>query len=156
MSKEENVLDKYRLMAEIISMDEPTEITNLIKVKNARIELAYEKCKEIAKEYANIRLKAQESESQKLYEWMLSNKIEPAQTHFSSGVIRNIAKEIEFREEKHKEEMEKFFYWTYVNGWTHSVTPNFFIRIEYPDIVVEKVSFTELIEMFKKSITANG
>ncbi len=152
MSKEENVLDKYRLMAEIISMDEPTEITNLIKVKNARIELAYEKCKEIAKEYANIRLKAQESESQKLYEWMLSNKIEPAQTHFSSGVIRNIAKEIEFREEKHKDEMEKFAKWLDKDLWVIGVDDGLW----YGHNPEKGYTFPELIEMFKKSITANG
>jgi hypothetical protein len=77
----------------------------------------------------------EESESQKLYEWMLSDKREPAQTYFSSGVIRNIAKEIEFREEKHKEEMEKLV--AYLK--TRLITINMYEN-------------TELIEMFKKSL----
>jgi hypothetical protein len=99
-------------------------------------------------EYATIRLKAQELESQKLYEWMLSDKREPAQTYFSSGVIRNIAKEIEFREEKHKEEIEKFlewadslyFYSNNMNKWAY--------RFE----LGKYFTTTELIEMFKKSL----
>jgi hypothetical protein len=37
---------------------------------------------------------------------MLSDKREPAQTYFSSGVIRNIAKEIEFREEMFKKSLD--------------------------------------------------
>jgi hypothetical protein len=61
---------------------------------------------EAMEEYAIIRLKAKEIESQKLYEWMLSDKREPAQTHFSSGVIRNISKEIEFREEMFKKSLD--------------------------------------------------
>ena len=48
----------------------------------------------------------EESESQKLYEWMLSDKREPAQTYFSSGVIRIIAKEIELREEMFKKSLD--------------------------------------------------
>jgi hypothetical protein len=93
MSKEENVLDKYKLMAEIISMDEPTEITNPIKVKNARIELAYEKCKEIAEEYATICFKAQEEKHKEEMEksndlWKMLNEINDImwQSHMIKGV----------------------------------------------------------------------
>jgi hypothetical protein len=109
---------------------------------------------DIANEYATIRLKAQESESQKLYEWMLSDKREPAQTYFSSGVIRNTAKEIEFREEKHKEEMEAlniftnyFFVYSFAEKkWYHKHFA------DHKSIHYEKhYTFTELIEMFKNN-----
>ena len=96
----------------------------------------------------------QEFEKYKV-EYIMDRYIDDSENCFDA-IYSTIDILLKAQEEKHKEEMEKFFYWTYVNGWTHSVTPNFFIRIEYPDIVVEKVSFTELIEMFKKSITANG
>lgn len=73
-------------------------------------ELTEARVHQAMEEYATIRLKAQEekynSESQKLYEWMLSDKREPAQTYFSSGVIRNIAKEIELREEMFKKSLD--------------------------------------------------
>ena len=107
----------------------------------------------------NTRLSNQESESQKLYEWMLSDKREPAQTYFSSGVIRNIAKEIEFREEKHKEETEKLN--IFINSFfVYSFTEKKWYHKHFADhksIHYEKhYTFTELVELFKKSITANG
>lgn len=33
----------------------------------------------------------------RLYDWLMDEKREPAQTFFSSGSLRNVAKEIEFR-----------------------------------------------------------
>lgn len=33
----------------------------------------------------------------KLYEWIMDENRKPAQTYFTSGTARNIAKEIEFR-----------------------------------------------------------
>lgn len=53
------------------------------------------------------------------------------------------------QQSKHEQEMKEFLDWTYKNGWRHSVTPNFFIRVEYPDIVEERVTFTELLTKFK-------
>lgn len=60
-----------------------------------------------------------------------------------------ISERLSEQKEKHEKEMEEFLYWTYLNGYTHSVTPNFFIKIEYPDIVVEKIPFIELLTKFK-------
>jgi hypothetical protein len=128
---------------------------------NPVIDWFYGDVIEAMEDYATIRLKAQEekskeekhnSESQKLYEWMLSDKREPAQTHFSSGVIRNIAKEIEFREEKHKDEMEKFAKWLDKDLWVIGVDDGLW----YGHNPEKGYTFPELIEMFKKSITANG
>lgn len=53
------------------------------------------------------------------------------------------------QQSKHENEMKEFLDWTYKNGWQHSVTPDFFIRVEYPDIVKERVTFTELLTKFK-------
>ena len=68
--------------------------------------------------YANLRLSEQQSkheqELKKLYEWVLNDKKEPAQTYFSSGIVRNIAREVEF---KHEQEMKEFAEWIDKDGW---------------------------------------
>ena len=39
----------------------------------------------------------EESEMQRLYDWLVDEQRKPAQTFFTSGELRNVAKEIEFR-----------------------------------------------------------
>ena len=38
-----------------------------------------------------------DNELQRLYDWLMDEKRKPAQTFFTSGALRNVAKEIEFR-----------------------------------------------------------
>lgn len=42
-------------------------------------------------------LLTEDSELNRLYEWIMNEDRKPAQTFFTSGNLRNIAKEIEFR-----------------------------------------------------------
>lgn len=39
---------------------------------------------------------------QRLYEWLMTENREPAQTKFTAGELRNVAKEIEFQIKKSK------------------------------------------------------
>lgn len=50
---------------------------------------------EVEKEqYANEK---DEPQLQRLYEWLINDNREPAQTKFTAGWLRNVAKEIEYR-----------------------------------------------------------
>jgi hypothetical protein len=96
----------------------------------------------------------QEFEKYKV-EYIMDRYIDDSENCFDA-IYSTIDILLKAQEEKHKEEMEKFAEWLAENRWIKSVTPNFFIRIENRDDVAERVPTTELIEMFKKSITANG
>ena len=41
----------------------------------------------------------EQSDLTRLYEWLMNEDREPANTFFTSGELRNVAKEIEFREQ---------------------------------------------------------
>ena len=48
-------------------------------------------------EYAQLKA---EHELKRLYDWLMDENREPAQTFFTAGELRNVAKEIEFRLQK--------------------------------------------------------
>ena len=42
-------------------------------------------------------MKAEDINLQRLYDWLMDDNREPAKTKFTSGMLRNVANEIEFR-----------------------------------------------------------
>lgn len=83
--------------------DEVIERSTVVEMLKEHIEL-YKKAEKSLSEQKE----KHEQELKKLYEWMVGDNKELAQTYFTSGMIRNIAKEIEF---KHDKEMEEFAEW---------------------------------------------
>lgn len=52
---------------------------------------------DLMEQYANEK---DEPQLQRLYEWLINDNREPAQTKFTAGWLRNVAKEIEYRIKK--------------------------------------------------------
>lgn len=52
----------------------------------------------------NDLIKHSDSQLRRLYDWLRTENRSPAQTHFTAGWLRNVAREIEFQlhEEKNK------------------------------------------------------
>ena len=53
--------------------------------------------KELTRLFKYQASQSEENDLKHLYEWLMNESREPAQTKFTSGMLRNVAKEIEFR-----------------------------------------------------------
>ncbi len=56
-------------------------------------------------EYAQLKA---EQELKRLYDWLMDENREPAQTFFTAGELRNVAKEMEFKLHKAEQEVKEF------------------------------------------------